>query len=96
MNKRRLARPPLQAYRNRDYALSELDDRVFDALNTGLDATPLLCTSGCLDELDQLPAGGMEAWGSLPFYDQIEWVRGMSLAELRCHEVTIALTDSNI
>lgn len=96
MKKRRLARHPLQAYYNRDYVLSELDERVFDALNTGLDATPLLCTSGCLDALDELPAGGMEAWGSLPLYDQIEWVRGMSLAELRCREVTVALTGDNI
>lgn len=96
MNKRHLARPPLQAYRNCDYVLSELDDRVFAAMNTGLHATPLLCTSGCLDALDKLPAGGMKAWGSLLLYDQIEWVRGMSLAELRCHEVTIALTGDNI
>jgi hypothetical protein len=78
---RRLARFPLQHYRNRDYVLHMVDDRYFDALNPGGHPTINLAFTGCIDALDNMPAGGMEGEGR--FYDQIECERGVSLAELQ-------------
>lgn len=48
----------LQEYRNRDYVLSELDDRHFDAMNKDAgDNYPFLYTAGCIDALEIMPAG---------------------------------------
>ena len=56
--KNRLARQPMQEYVNRDYVCHELDERVFDILNTGKEGN-FLMTTGCLDALDYIPAGSM-------------------------------------
>jgi hypothetical protein len=56
--KSRPCREALQDYRNRNYVLSELDNRHFDAMNKGSgDVDPFLYTAGCLDALEDMPAG---------------------------------------
>lgn len=75
----RQARIALQDYRNRDYVLSHLDDKVFDILNEGIDGS-FLMTTGCLDALDVLPAGSMVSTGSM-YYDSKVINRGISAAE---------------
>lgn len=57
ITKNRLAREPLQEYRNRDYVLHMMDDTVFDALNC--DSGLYLAASGCIDALDHIPSGSM-------------------------------------
>ena len=79
--KARLAREAMQIYRNRDYVLSELDDTVFDLMNTDGGGSFLAC-SGCLDALDDIPAGSMKAMmGGSAFYDASYVTRGISAAE---------------
>lgn len=66
-----------QVYRNRGYALAELDDRHFDALNAG---AHVLCLNGyCLDAIDVLPAGSMIAGHHYPSQACVS--RGVSLFE---------------
>lgn len=52
---------PLQVYRNREYACHMLSDQMFDALNSPeLEAsTVFLSSAGCLDAVDDIPAGSM-------------------------------------
>lgn len=92
MKKRHLQRPHMQEYRNRDYRVSLLDDRHFDAMNQGLEGDFLYVT-GCLDALDNIPAGSMVAvsdaehdWMHHGLYDQSFAVRGLTLAELQERE----------
>ena len=75
----RPARNSLQDYRNRDYVLSHLDDKVFDILNKGVDGS-FLMTTGCLDALDVLPAGSMVSANNF-YYDSSVINRGISAAE---------------
>lgn len=81
MKKARLARHAMQIYRNRDYVLSQLDEAVFDLMNTDGGGSFLAC-SGCLDALDEIPAGSMKmCMGQLPLYDASYVNRGISAAE---------------
>lgn len=86
----RRQRPDLQDYRNRDACYHLLDDRVFDALNDHrLDPdgtnTVGMVLAGCLDALDDIPAGSMVDrsghWGLM--YDCSYVERGTTLAERR-------------
>jgi hypothetical protein len=78
--KSRLARGPLQEYRNAVYIGHLLDDAVFDALNQG-DDTDFLYRSGALDALDTLPAGSMRKI-SADLHEQSYIERGVSALEL--------------
>lgn len=60
-------RPDLQDYRNRDYACHLLDDKTFDIMNDG-EYGPFLMMTGCLDALEQYPAGSMVSTGKR-YYD---------------------------
>lgn len=51
---------PLQAYRNRDTTYFLLEESTFQTMNKQGTAV-LLMTCGCLDALEQIPAGSMEA-----------------------------------
>lgn len=75
------ARHDFQDYRNRDFAgESELDDRVFDLMNDESDPSGLtLMMTGCLDALDEIPAGSMNVVNG--WYDQTLVIRGVSLEE---------------
>ena len=81
--KKHLARPSLQQYRNRDYVQHLLDDRHFDVLNT-LDKNQAcalaMVTTGCIDALDEIPAGAMESCDR--WYDQQLASREFSAAEI--------------
>jgi hypothetical protein len=82
--KRRLMRPVMQDYRNRDYVLCSLDNKVFDILNEGTEGDFLMFT-GCLDALEQIPSGSMVSTGAR-YYDQGMTVRGSTLLELEERE----------
>lgn len=71
-------REPLQDYRNRDYVLHLLDERVFDALNKGSHVH--LAFSGCIDALETLPSGSMVSVSDR-FYDASHVTRGISAAQ---------------
>lgn len=82
-----------RAYRQRAYIMHELEDSHFDALNP--DGHVFGLNGYCLDALDYIPGGGMEADTPGPvFYArgwekrgrQIECVRGVSLSEIRERE----------
>ncbi|HET8687715.1 MAG TPA: hypothetical protein VFM18_13775 [Methanosarcina sp.] len=77
----RAPREDFQDYRNRDFAgESELDDRVFDLMNDGADPSGLtLMMTGCLDALDEIPAGSMNVVNG--WYDRTLVIRGVSLDE---------------
>lgn len=72
--KKIIARPHLQEYRNRDYVQHLLDDRHFDAMNQmddGEACALAMATCGCIDALDDIPAGSMESFGEKDrWYDQ--------------------------
>lgn len=73
--KSRPAREAMQIYINRDYVLSRLDEKVFDLMNTDGGGAFLACT-GCLDALDEIPAGSIKA--SNEYYDASYITRGRS------------------
>lgn len=79
MKPSRPVRYPLQDYRNRAYTLWLLDERVFDAMNKGVEGN-FAAYSGCLDALDFLPAGSMVSIGG-NFYDASTIERGVSAEE---------------
>ena len=80
VKKRCQQREWLQDYRNRDYVQSKLDDAVFEAF-VGEDFTLACMTTGCLDALDNLPAGSVQVTVE-PYYDQRMACRGKTQAEL--------------
>lgn len=66
-----------QLYRDRAYILSVLDQRHFDAFNP---AGQVLGLNGyCLDAPDELPAGCMSDFASIPMQYTVQ--RGQSLEE---------------
>jgi len=77
MHKRIQMRPQMQDYRNRDYCLHMMDQRIFDEM-CGTDDL-FLMTSGCLDALSLIPAGSTKECGQ--YFDQFMNERGVSLAE---------------
>jgi hypothetical protein len=91
-----LARPPLQDYRNRSYIGDLLDNRVFDALiaDRTIRAGDYML-SGCLDALDNIPAGSMVA---VPgnCYDQSMVTRGRTLKEEQEFEAFMLSLDDDI
>lgn len=78
-------RAAMQDYSNRDYVQHFLDDRVFAGLFGLTGDAVALATTGCLDALDQLPAGSVVATSDA-YHDQSLVVRGRSAAWLRARE----------
>ena len=84
--RRRLARHPLQAYRNRNYIGHLVDDKWFDLQNDGSIEGPFFAHAiGCLDALDYIPAGSMKHVGHI-WYDATVCVRGLTLAEIEAFD----------
>lgn len=83
MKKARLMRHPMQCYWNRDYLGGLVDDQWFDIQNTGRLDGPFFCHAiGCLDALDNIPAGSMVNVESR-WYDASYCERGSTLAEVQ-------------
>ncbi len=89
--KARRARPDMQDYDNRNYVAHLLDDRHFDAYNgmpEGGSSTVTLATMGCIDALDEIPAGSMKVvfhsanHHQPSLFDRSICERGFSLAEV--------------
>lgn len=79
--KKRLTCEPMQAYKSRDYVLSELDDNIFDTLNDGVYGN-FLIFSGCIDALESLPGGSMISHSD-KYYSQYTVQRGFTIQELK-------------
>lgn len=89
MKKNRHVIPDLQEYRNRTFEFySEIDEMTFDILNYGVNPDTLtLMFCGCLDALEFLPAGSMNAVNGYCGMTMIE--RGMTLEEMKAFEALI-------
>jgi hypothetical protein len=86
-----------RAYRQRAYVLADIDQRHFDALNH--DDHVLGLNGYCIDALDYMPAGGMQADTPVPVFHarshgergrQSECVRGMTISDIRERETLAA------
>jgi hypothetical protein len=82
----RRMRHPMQDYYNRNYIGGLVDEQWFDIQNTGCLEGPFFCHAiGCLDALDNIPAGSMVSIAG-GWYDASFCERGTTLAEIEERE----------
>ena len=81
--KARPMRSPMQDYENRNYIGGLVDEQWFDIQNKGRLDGPFFCHAiGCLDALDNIPAGSMVNIDNR-WYDASYCGRGVTAAEVK-------------